>query len=98
MTIETTFADLLHRARHDARMTLRMLAEGTGLSIAYLHDLEHRRRPAPSKRMCSRIAEAIADWTDMRLRLRNKLHEELRAAAKREVIARAVAKWESEDP
>lgn len=78
-------------------MTYRVMSEATALSIAYLHDIENHRRPAPNKRMVSRIAEAIADWSDMRLRDRNELHHELRALSRAECIDRAIAKWERDE-
>lgn len=94
---EMAFTTILQRARRAARCTYRQLAEGTGLSIAYLHDIEHGRRCAPGKRVCENIAEAIADWADLRLRHRNELHAALKQAARREAMERAAARWERDD-
>lgn len=86
------FGNLMRDARTSARMTYRALAEGTGLSVSYLNDIELGRRRAPSKPIVTRIADTIANWTKKRS---GPLQDALASAARTEVVNEALSRWEN---
>lgn len=51
-----TFGSYLAAARKGAGLTLRAVGERLGLSVPYLHDIEHDRRSLPSERWTALVA------------------------------------------
>ncbi|MFI9593759.1 ATP-binding protein [Nonomuraea sp. NPDC052265] len=55
-----TFAELLRRHRHAARLTLEELAESSGVSARTLSDMERGRSKGPQHRTVNALADALA--------------------------------------
>ncbi|WP_433346047.1 helix-turn-helix domain-containing protein [Microtetraspora malaysiensis] len=60
ITTPLSFAELLRRHRHAARMTLEQLAEASGVSARTLSDMERGRSKGPQHRTVTALAEALA--------------------------------------
>jgi transcriptional regulator with XRE-family HTH domain len=83
---EESFGEMLRRFRVSKRLTYRMLGDALGLSIAYLHDVEHSRRGPLSKPEIASMAVAMP--------LTPAQQRALEHAALVEVQDRARRKWE----
>ncbi|WP_327250368.1 ATP-binding protein [Streptomyces sp. NBC_01244] len=55
-----SFAELLRRHRHAARLTLEQLAEASGVSARTLSDMERGRSKGPQQRTVTALADAFA--------------------------------------
>ncbi|WP_405148603.1 helix-turn-helix domain-containing protein [Sphaerisporangium sp. NBC_01403] len=69
ITTPSSFADLLRRHRHAARLTLEQLAEASGVSARTLSDMERGRSTGPRHRTVTALAEALALAEDDREQL-----------------------------
>jgi transcriptional regulator with XRE-family HTH domain len=93
--IATTFGTAMRSYRVAARITYRGLLDASGLSISYLHDIEHGKRRAPAKAVCERIIDAIADRSKMPARKRVVMREAMLQAARADVVHGALLRWET---
>ncbi|MGH3382022.1 MAG: ATP-binding protein [Actinoallomurus sp.] len=60
ITEPLSFAELLRRHRHAARLTLEQLAEASGVSARTLSDMERGRSRGPQHRTVTALADALA--------------------------------------
>ncbi|MFD5513958.1 ATP-binding protein [Streptomyces sp. NPDC127051] len=60
ITASPSFAELLRRHRHAARLTLEQLAEASGVSARTLSDMERGRSKGPQHRTVAALADTLA--------------------------------------
>jgi len=79
-----TVGDIIGTGRKRAGLTLKELAarvlkeDGTPISLSYLNDVEHDRRPAPAPHLLKQLADALTLSYDYLLFLAGDLPEDLR--------------------
>ncbi|WP_424532498.1 ATP-binding protein [Sphaerisporangium viridialbum] len=69
ITAPSSFAELLRRHRHAARLTLERLAEASGVSARTLSDMERGRSSGPQHRTVAALAQALSLGEDDRQQL-----------------------------
>jgi len=79
-----TVGEIIGTGRKRAGLTLKELAaqvlkeDGTPVSVSYLNDVEHDRRPAPSPRLLKQLADALHLSAEYLLFIAGDLPEDLR--------------------
>jgi len=79
-----TIGEIISTGRKRAGLTLKELAaqvikeDGTPISLSYLNDVEHDRRPAPSPRLLKQLADVLHLSYEYLLFIAGDLPEDLR--------------------